>query len=135
MDQSAQCERKAPRLLIVDDDPDMVEWLEDFFARKGAIVRTALDGTEALRKIAEEDNGFALVITDVRMPAPSGIQLAAMTRYAGYQVPFLIITAFPDHQIDVMVHKLERTILLAKPFTPDDLLIACRRLAGFPRND
>lgn len=135
MAQSARSKEWKPQLLVVDDDPDMVEWLADLFGRKGAEVKTALDGTEALRKISEEEDRFILVVTDVRMPAPSGIQLVAMTRYAGYNVPFVVITAFPDQQVDEMVHKLDRTELLAKPFTPDDLLAACQRLAGFPQND
>lgn len=118
-----------PHLLVVDDDADMVEWLVDLFASQGAVVQTAENGTDALDKIAH-DGRYSLVVTDVRMPAPGGLQLAAMARYAGYEVPFLIITAFPDGEVHRTVGRLDRATLLPKPFKPQELWKAARDLVG-----
>jgi DNA-binding NtrC family response regulator len=118
-----------PHLLVVDDDEDMVEWLAELFASQGAVVQTAQNGTEALDKIAHEGT-YNLVVTDVRMPAPGGLQLAAMARYAGYKVPFLIITAFPDSEVGRTVDRLDDAKLLPKPFKPQELWKAARDLVS-----
>jgi DNA-binding NtrC family response regulator len=123
-----------PHLLVVDDDEDMVEWLAELFASQGAIVQTAQNGTDALDKIAHEGT-YNLVVTDVRMPAPSGLQLAAMARCAGYQVPFLIITAFPDSEVGRTVDKLDHATLLPKPFKPQELWKAARDLVSVSRRE
>lgn len=127
MQPTLTLEHRPLQLLIVDDDPEMVEWLEDMLGSTGAVVKIAHDGTEALHHIAH-GGAFALVVTDVRMPALGGIQLAAMTRYAGYEVPFVIMTGFPDDDIDSMINRLDSAVLLPKPFAPTDLLRAVNAL-------
>lgn len=121
--------RRAPlaraRLLLVEDDLDMRAWLAELLTAAGAEVKEAGTGVDALWLLAHE-GPFDLAIADVRMPAPSGVQLAAMARTAGYAGPFLIITAFPSDQVRERVGGIERAALLAKPFCAEEFL----QLAG-----
>jgi CheY-like chemotaxis protein len=103
------------RVLLVDDDPDFVAYLVEQFRRNGCTsIETAGSGTEALEKISSSP--FDLVVSDVRMPTPSGVQLAAMARTAGYQVPFLVVTAFPDAEVHRVCSQLDDIEVVGKPF-------------------
>src|SRR5689334_7325426 len=87
------------RVLVVDDDEDFVSFLSGQFSAIGCeCVDTAGSGLEALERIADQ-GAYDLVVTDVRMPAPSGVQLVAMARTAEYAVPFLVVTAFPEPDV------------------------------------
>ena len=110
------------RILIVDDDEDIRWGLASLFEMHGAEVRTAAGGMEALRLLAER-GPFHLVITDVRMPAPSGVQLVAMARTAGCHVPFFVITAYPeDPAVQNAMPQVADAVLIGKPFDPQELV-------------
>lgn len=108
-------------LLVVDDDPEMVDWLRALLDLGKARVDTAADGLQALEALARGER-YDLIVTDVRMPAPSGLQLLAMARTAGYSTPFLVITAFPSDELAEKILAQERAALLAKPFAPRELV-------------
>jgi two-component system, NtrC family, response regulator AtoC len=109
------------RLLVVDDDEGARGWLAEILAHVGCQVKEASTGLGALDELAE--NGpFHLVVTDVYMPPPSGLQLVAMARTTGYDGPFLLVTAFPDQDMVDFASGSARTELLSKPFTADELL-------------
>ncbi len=91
------------------------------FSTIGCCVEEAASGLGALEALAES-RPFHLVITDVYMPAPSGLQLVAMARTTGYEGPFLLVTAFPDPGMATFAADSDRTELLIKPFTADELL-------------
>lgn len=67
------------RLLIVDDEPEIVEELALFLRKKGFRCETAFDGHEALEKI-KQDPEIAIVLTDIRMPGIDGLELANRLR-------------------------------------------------------
>jgi two-component system, NtrC family, response regulator AtoC len=114
-------ELQGRRLLVVDDDEGARGWLVEILSRVGCQVKEAASGLGALDELAE--NGpFHLVVTDVYMPSPSGLQLVAMARTTGYDGPFLLVTAFPDPEMLEFAADSARTDLLAKPFTADELL-------------
>lgn len=120
---------RGTRLLVVDDDSAMRQWLKELLGIAGASLREAASGLEALTLLANE-NPFDLVVTDVCMPTPSGVQLVAMARTAGYTVPFLIMTAFPSDKIMTTVNGIDGAFLLHKPFGPGELFEA---MAGLMR--
>lgn len=69
-----------PRALLVDDEPVIRQALRRFFVRMGWDVDEAEDGTEALRHLLGDGNGtatreYAVIISDLRMPGVSGIEL------------------------------------------------------------
>jgi DNA-binding NtrC family response regulator len=119
----------SPRILLVDDDDDLRRSLATVLSRRGARVREAASGDEALWMIAHEGR-FELVITDVIMPAPLGTQLAAMARTAGTEVPILVITAYPDPEIAETVDKIDNATMLRKPFSTTVFLRSVSELLG-----
>jgi FixJ family two-component response regulator len=70
----------------------------------------------------------ACVITDVHMPAMSGLEL--QTLMAGDNIPFIFITAFPDDEIQERALKGGAVCFLNKPFTDDELIAGIRSALG-----
>ncbi len=106
-------EGRPTTILIVDDDPEVQEVVAEFLADFGYSVLRAGGGLEALDVIAESP-GLALVITDVRMPDMSGIELAdlATQQRPGLRV-ILISGYFVSQQVMWRV--------LRKPFRMQEL--------------
>ena len=116
------------RLLIADDDLDFVAYLSDLVLTRNAIsVDIASSGVGVLEAIAER-GPFDLVLTDHRMPGPSGMQLVAMLRWADYQGPILVITAFPGSEVSRVVRCHERVRLMPKSANPDQIINAAAQL-------
>src|SRR3990172_4681276 len=93
------------RLLIADDDPDMRSWLREVLEARGARVAEADSGVDLLRVLSDE-GPFDLVVSDVRMSWASGVQVLAMVRAAGYEIPFIVITAYADARVRAAVAQL-----------------------------
>jgi DNA-binding NtrC family response regulator len=108
------------RVLIAEDDNVIRSLIAELLTAEGMEVVEASSGDEALGCLAS--GGFGLVITDVVMPTPYGVQVAAMARSVGEGVPMLVITAHRDQWIIDSVKKLARAELLHKPFSADDLM-------------
>ena len=115
-------------LLIAEDDPRMRAWLRTVLAHTGASIHEAGTGWEVLSLLATEVR-FDLVVSDVRMPSPSGLQALAMARTAGSEVPFLLISAFGDQQLRAQAEVL-RASFLDKPFSARELISYVERLAA-----
>jgi CheY-like chemotaxis protein len=108
-----------PRIFIADDDRATREWLRLLLRPMHATIREASAGVELLELLASGEP-YDLVITDVRMPGPSGLQVVAMARAAGVTAPFLVITAFPDDDVKAAL-TASGAELLAKPFSGTEL--------------
>ena len=67
------------RILIVDDEPDIVENIAEYFARKGYEVEMAGDGHEALERLSA-DSSILIVVADIRMPRLDGLELLRQIR-------------------------------------------------------
>lgn len=117
-----------PRILLAEDDHEMRAWLRLVLRRLHAEVVEAASGTELLELVAGNEP-IDLVITDVRMPAPSGLQVVCMARTAGLRAPFLVVSAFPDRALRTSLRQVGAEFL-AKPFEASELLAAVRRLTS-----
>lgn len=109
-----------PRLLLADDDPEMRAWIRDVLRPFDLEIVEAASGTEILG-LLDGDGGFALVISDVRMPPPSGVAVVTIARGAGLRTPFILITAFPDAALHGAVAGVPDAWVLEKPFRARDL--------------
>lgn len=85
------------RLLLIDDDPSLLEVLTLAFEDAGHSVRTAPDGALGLRAIAEGD--VELVLSDVNMPLCDGFALCRKLRQSGSDLPVILLTS-RDSDID-----------------------------------
>lgn len=78
------------RLLIVDDERELLEVLGAWFANAGYVVHTAADGVEALRLLNEQP--FDVVVTDLRMPGLNGLQLLAVAKELDPRMEVVFLT-------------------------------------------
>jgi CheY-like chemotaxis protein len=113
------------RILIVDDDPFVLDFCRDVLLDAGYEAVAAIDGADALRIIASSE--FDLVITDVIMPELDGIEL--IPKFRAYDSNRVIamsgggITNRPWSYLDLAKH-LGAVATLSKPFSGSDLLDA-----------
>jgi len=106
-------------ILIVEDEAIMRESLRDWLTDGGYQVETAEEGEQALRTIAEQD--FGLAILDLRLPGKSGLEVLRMARMKRPELRGIIITAYPSIQTAVEAMKEGAVDYLPKPFDLNDL--------------
>lgn len=78
-------------ILVVDDEPEMLEVIKKFFNRKGFQVIAALRGQEAI-KVLESKTAIDLLILDIRMPGIKGIAIMKHMKEKGLNVPVIVLT-------------------------------------------
>ncbi len=115
-----------PRILVVDDD-DSLRWvLQTQLEQMGYSVTTAANGVEALEAMDKELP--ALVLTDMKMPVMSGMELLEQIRRGYSEVPVVMITAFGTIQSAVQAMRAGAYDYLTKPIDYDELGIAVSRV-------
>ena len=113
------------RILIVDDDPEIVSFVKRALAYEGYTVDTASDGTEALAKALNQEPD--LVVLDIIMPGIDGIEVSKRLRQAN-DVPILMLTAKGTVLDRVAGLDAGADDYLVKPFSVDELLARVRAL-------
>ena len=113
------------RILIVEDEAPMCELLTSFFSEKAYDVGTAPDGEHALARLEERD--YALVITDIKLPGMSGLELLARIRVDWPEMAVVIMTAFSSISSAVEAMKLGAEDYIGKPFQLDELAITVEK--------
>ena len=112
-------ERKSRRILIVDDEPMIRDFLYDALTLKEYTVISASSGYEALDMLRR--NPVAAVITDVRMPRMSGISLLKKIKEISPNTPVVAITAYGTVSGAVEIMKHGADDYLPKPFSATKL--------------
>lgn len=115
-------------ILVVDDEVRYRELYARVLRDAGFGVREAGDGAQALELLAATIPD--MVVSDVRMPGASGIDLLRRVRADHPSLPFLLVTAFADVRGAVDALKLGAVDYLAKPVDLDELLAAVRDTLG-----
>jgi DNA-binding NtrC family response regulator len=113
------------RILIVEDEPAMCELLTSFFSERAHKVDTVQDGEGAVARLEEQD--YALVITDIKLPGMSGLELLARIRVDWPEVVVIIMTAFSSISSAVEAMKLGAEDYIGKPFQLDELAITVEK--------
>jgi len=108
------------QILIVDDDRNHLKILKGLLDRDGFDALMASDVDSALMIIEKRD--IVLVITDLKMPGKSGIDLLALSRERKPAVPVIMITAHGDIETAVAAMKLGAYDFITKPFDEQELL-------------
>ena len=106
------------RVLVVDDDEAICEFMETFLAKDGFEVSTLQDPTKAPEAVKNE--GYHLVVLDLMMPGMDGLQTLEKIRKVDSDVSVVIFTAHPSLETAVQSMKLEAVDYLKKPFNPDE---------------
>jgi DNA-binding response OmpR family regulator len=122
----------AGTILVVDDDSDLLHMLKDLLEDQGYRVLLASDGIEALEVL--DGNPVDCVISDVRMPRMTGLEMLIKLRAKGHiATPVILTSGFSDLTPEQAVAQ-GALDLLAKPFDFPLLMMriaaACRRLSS-----
>ena len=124
MDAIAKGKNKK-RILLVDDNTNLLDALKVFIEEKGYGVTTATAGNAALDIFLEKEgteDPISMVITDLQMPFMGGVKLVEAVRRRNLEIPILVITGNPE---EIMVKKISRFRVEGieiKPFMPEVLL-------------
>ncbi len=110
---------KGKRLLVVDDVPDTLEVIERNLATKGYQVLTASGVGDAIKILDSME--VDLVITDIKMPKISGLDLVKYVREHFKDTEVIIITGYPSVKGAITAIKTGAEAYVVKPFTDDEL--------------
>ena len=125
-DAAAAADALRPRLLLVEDDPQLGSLLESVLAEEGYLVRWARDGHTGLH-LALTDDADVMVV-DRGLPAVEGVELVRRLRARGVNTPVLLLTALGTATDRVEGLDAGAEDYLVKPFDLDELLARLRAL-------
>jgi DNA-binding response OmpR family regulator len=106
-------------ILVVDDEPNIVELARLYLEKEGFRVKDASSGEEALRCF--EELHPALIVLDIMIPAPDGWEVCRLIRSRS-QLPIIMLTAREDEVDKVVGLELGADDYLTKPFSPRELV-------------
>jgi len=118
-------EMPAARLLVADDDPAVRQSLERALTREGFEVVAAADGHAALERL--QAGGVDLVLSDLKMPGLTGLELLKEAKAVAPEVDFIMLTAFGTVEEAVRAMKDGATDFLTKPFQRVQLIKVVRQ--------
>jgi two-component system, OmpR family, alkaline phosphatase synthesis response regulator PhoP len=107
-------------VLVVDDEPSIVQLARLYLEREGFKIEAAGDGPGALKAVAELRP--ALVVLDVMLPGLDGFEVCRQLRAAGNPVPILMVTARNEDIDKIIGLELGADDYLTKPFNPRELV-------------
>ena len=122
--RSAPPARRAARILVAEDDFEMRRFLISRLRKDGYDVTEAADGAQLLTRLnpglsRSEQFDLDLIISDIRMPGVSGLEvLAGLRTYAGAP-PVILITAFGNPETHAEAERLGAVAVFDKPFDVD----------------
>jgi DNA-binding NtrC family response regulator len=114
-------------VLVIDDDRDVLEYLQDFLNGEGFEVTTLTDPSLAVDRIRDEV--FHLVILDLMMPKISGLDLLAQIRAVDDDIAVVILTGYPSLETASASIQHEVSAYLEKPFTTAEFRVVIERIA------
>jgi len=112
-------------ILIVDDEPDIRDILSQLLMSEGYMVKAASSGWEAVDLM--RGGNFSLVITDIRLPDISGIEVLRSARALLKGAPVIVITGFAAAESAIHALKLGAYDYITKPLNLDEVILSVRR--------
>ncbi|NOQ84543.1 MAG: response regulator [Myxococcales bacterium] len=106
------------RVLVVDDDQAILEFMETFLTKDGFEVTTLANPKDAPGEVKE--GGYHLVVLDLMMPGLGGVEVLEQIRRVDSDVAVVIFTGYPSLDTAVQSMKLDAVDYLKKPFNPDE---------------
>jgi DNA-binding response OmpR family regulator len=113
-----------PTILVVDDEPNIVELARLYLRTEGFKVEAAENGREALQKVAALKP--SLVVLDLMMPELDGWEVTRRLRQNGDKTPVIMLTAKGDEVDKIVGLEIGADDYLAKPFNPRELVARVR---------
>ena len=114
------------RILVVDDEKGMCEFLHYLLEGEGYEVEEAHSGAEALDKI--KGKSYQLVLADIKMPGIDGLEMLRRIREANEETVVIVMTGYSSLETAIKAIKYDASDYLTKPFDdPDAVLAAVER--------
>jgi len=106
------------RVLVIDDDREICDFMDTFLTKDGISVKTLNDP----HKVADEirNGGYHMVVLDLMMPGMDGVQVLEQIRKIDTDVAVAIFTGYPSLETAVQTMKLDAIDYLKKPFNPEE---------------
>ena len=128
--------QEPPRVLLAEDDREMRDLLAYVLRRAGYAVETLGDGINLLHRLDElcdkEGRTCALVISDIRMPGVTGLEVLEYLQGREHRPPILLMTAFGDDQTHRLAERFGAVAVVDKPFDLVTLMEKIKTLAPPP---
>lgn len=108
------------KILIIDDEPDILTVLSDFLSARGYAISMAMDGEEGVAKFDSDQP--ELVLCDLKMPRKDGFQFLKEIRASKRWVPVIIISALTEPANILKGYDFQADYYLTKPLDLNELL-------------
>lgn len=115
------------KILIVDDDPIVIESCRRILEAEGIITQQAGNAMQAM-KILDQGEFFDLILTDIKMPGQDGFQLLSHIRNTFPEIPILMMTGYLTPETVEKGKSGGVEGFIAKPFTPEELIKALENI-------
>jgi two-component system response regulator GlrR len=113
--------RRAARVLVVEDDPEMRHWVAEALTEEGFETSTAADALTGVMSLLSD--GADVVVTDWRMPGYDGLRLLESARRICPATRIVFVTAYPEPGLHAKIREQGAFSLLEKPFRRDELIL------------
>jgi DNA-binding NtrC family response regulator len=107
--------KKTFKLLIIDDNKEILDALCEFLSKKKYDITSANNGLEGLKYLEQEKQGFDVVITDLIMPDISGVALISIIKKRFPDIIVIAITGWGEHP-EALATEAEADHVMEKPF-------------------
>ncbi len=111
------CQKK--RILVIEDDAEMRRLLRDFIQEAGYEAQSVENGSAAFIRTARES--FDLILTDIRMPGLSGLEILPGLKKLQPHAPIIVITAFGSEEVHQRALERGAHAYMEKPIYLDEL--------------
>lgn len=122
-----------PRVLVVEDEPSVRRITRSILEHGGYEVLEAVDGAEALERLAADHDAIDLVLADVHMPRVDGVTLASQVARQWHSLPMLLMSARAADARDALRDRGLTMEVIEKPFRLAVILDAVAEALGGPR--
>ncbi len=109
------------KILVIDDEKSILDLLSVVFEKEGYMVETSLSATRAVELMGNED--FDIIVSDIKMPKMSGMELLSYVRKNRPDIPIVMITAYGTIKQAVEALKAGAMDYIVKPFDVEELKI------------
>jgi CheY-like chemotaxis protein len=132
----ARSEAEPPTILLAEDDDALRRLVANVLRTDGFRVLEAPNGTRLLEYVgtlllrSAGQNPIDLIVTDIRMPGKSGLEIVAGLRQTDWATPILVVTAFGSPEVHEEALRLGALALIDKPFDVFELRAVARLVTG-----
>lgn len=132
-DPNLEISSNLTKLLMVEDDLDILEYIKDSMPENLFQIITATNGKEALDKFRRFQPD--IILSDIKMPEMDGLELLATIRMENKEIPIVLCSGFyPNLSEDLARSTFQATSILQKPYTANDIVDCLQNLGCISQN-